>query len=233
MSVHHHHATKNGSSPPPHEDACARAAARFQERWLRIYAVRKLRNDPIYAAAYELFRASPQPLVDLGCGVGLLAFYLRERDFLPPISGLDCDGRKIGRARQAAHGVYQGLEFIEQDATASIAQSGHIVLFDLLHYLPPNEQERLLHRLAARLAPGGILLIRDCPCDGNIRFWLTYLAERFAQHITWNLKATLHFPIREQIFAAFDETKFSRTVAPLWGRSPFNNHLFIFRRREL
>ena len=225
------HATKNGSAARAHEAACARVAARFGERWLRIYAGRKLRSDPIFPAAYELFRASPQPLVDVGCGVGLLPFYLRERNFLPPISGLDCDGRKIERANAVRQGVYRDLQFLKQDVTNPIAQTGNIVLFDLLHYLRPNGQSGLLERLAARVAPGGVLAIRDCPRDGNARFWLTLLAERFAQRTTWNVKAVLHFPTRERIFAAFDETQFTHTVEPLWGRTPFNNHLFIFRRR--
>lgn len=195
-----------------------------------MYARRKLRSDPIYPTAFELLRESRQPLVDVGCGVGLLAFYLRERNFLPPIRGLDSDRRKIERANAVAAGAYRDLDFIEQDVSHSIPPSGNIVLVDLLHYLSPNDQARLLDRLARRVAPGGILIIRDCPRAGNTRFWLTHLAERFAQITTWNMKAALHFPTREKIFAAFPENQFSCTVAPLWGRTPFNNHLFVFRR---
>ena len=206
-------------------------AARFGERWLRIYAGQKLRSDPIFPTAFELFRASSQPLVDVGCGVGLLAFYLRERNFLAPISGFDSDGRKIERANAVAQGVYHDLQFIEQNVCDGIEQTGNIVLFDLLHYLRPDEQTRLLDRLAARVAPGGMLVIRDCPRERNARFWFTQLAEHFAQATTWNIHASLHFPTREEILVAFDEGQFSCSVVPLWGRTPFNNHLFIFRRR--
>jgi len=60
----------------------------------------------IFLIAFELFRSAHQPVVDVGCGVGLLAFYLRERNFLAPISGLDRDGRKITRAQAVARGAY-------------------------------------------------------------------------------------------------------------------------------
>ncbi|MDQ3198192.1 MAG: class I SAM-dependent methyltransferase [Verrucomicrobiota bacterium] len=233
LSVHQTHATKNGSAGAGHEAACARVAARFGERWLRIYALRKLRSDPVFPAAFELFAGSDQPLVDVGCGVGLLAFYLRERNFRPPINGLDTDRRKVERANAVASGVYHDLQFIEQDACDPIAATGNIVLFDLLHYLRPEDQSRLLDRLAPRVAPGGMLVIRDCPRDDNWRYWLTYLGERFAQGTTWNMKAALHFPTREKVFAAFEEDEFSRAVEPLWGRTPFNNHLFIFRRHAV
>ena len=214
-----------------HELACARVAARFRERWLRFYVGKKLRSDPVFPAAFELLRESREPLVDLGCGVGLLAFYLRERNFRPPIIGLDRDGRKIERAKTVARDAYRDLEFLERDVCGPIGQTGNIVLFDLLHYLRPNDQRDLLERLAARVAPGGMLVIRECPRDRNARFWLTLLGERFAQITTWNVRAPLHFPTRENILAAFAPNEFSRTVEPLWGRTPFNNHLFIFRRR--
>ena len=214
-----------------HELACTGVAARFREPWLRIYAAKKLRSDPVFPAAFELLRDSEEPLVDLGCGVGLLAFYLRERNFQAPIIGVDRDGRKIARANAAARGASRGLEFVERDVCHAVPQTGNIVLFDLLHYLLPNDQRELLERLVPSVAPGGMLVVRDCPRDGNARFWLTLLAERFAQTTTWNVKTSLHFPSRETISAAFPPDEFSPTVEPLWGRTPFNNHLFVFRRR--
>jgi 2-polyprenyl-3-methyl-5-hydroxy-6-metoxy-1,4-benzoquinol methylase len=222
---------KNGSSAIAHETACSRVAANFRERWLRTYVGKKLRTDPIFPAAFELLRASRQPLVDIGCGVGLLAFYLRERDFVEPITGFDRDSRKISRARVVAERAYPELSFIEQDIREPIAALGNVVVFDLLHYLSPNEQMALLERFAARVAPDGMLIVRDSPREGNVRFWLTYLAERFAQATTWNMNVELHFPTRDKICAPFDEQDFSWSIRPLWGRTPFNNHLFIFRRR--
>ncbi|HEY1770468.1 MAG TPA: class I SAM-dependent methyltransferase [Chthoniobacterales bacterium] len=223
---------KNRKADAEHERACARVTRGFRERWLRFYAGRKLRSDPIFPAAFALLGETRAPLVDVGCGVGLLAFYLRERGFRQPIFGLDRDRRKIARAREVVgRAGYPDLQFLEQDVTESAVPTGNIVLFDLLHYLAPNEQTRLLESLVARVAPGGLLVIRDCPRDHNVRFWLTHLAERFAQTTTWNLRAPLHFPTREKICAPFSPNEFDSSIEPLWGRTPFNNHLFIFQRR--
>jgi 2-polyprenyl-3-methyl-5-hydroxy-6-metoxy-1,4-benzoquinol methylase len=216
-----------------HGAACTRVASRFPELWLRLYAAKKLRSDPVFPAAFELLRASREPLLDVGCGVGLLGFYLRERGFQPPIAGIDRDGRKIARAQAVAERHYPALEFVEQDAADNLERSGSLALFDVLHYLRPDEQERLLARLVPRIAPGGMLLIRDCPRDENARFWLTYLAERFAQATTWNVRTSLHFPTRAAVAAHFLHNEFEQKIAPLWGDTPFNNHLFIFRRRAI
>jgi SAM-dependent methyltransferase len=216
-----------------HESACARVAAQFSERWLRGYVKSKLRRDPIFPAAYELFRGSDEPIQDIGCGLGLLAFYLRERGCRQPILGLDIDLRKIQRGIGIAS-RYENIDLRSQDIQRPMpAFSGDIALFDVLHYLPPLEQTSLLSRLARGVAPGGLLVIRDCPRDKSLRFWMTFVAERFAQAVSWNLNTPLHFPSRERIAEAFHQNEFTCESRPLWGRSPFNNHLFIFRRRSL
>jgi 2-polyprenyl-3-methyl-5-hydroxy-6-metoxy-1,4-benzoquinol methylase len=214
-----------------HEAACARVAAHFPQHWLRSYVGGKLRRDPIYPAAYDLLRGSAEPILDLGCGVGLLAFYLRERGCRQPVVGLDLDARKIGHGQRIARAHYADIDLRYQDVQQSLPVfSGNVVLFDVLHYLPLGQQTVLLSSLAKRVAPGGLLLIRDCPRDNGPRFWMTYVAEKFAQAISWNLNTSLHFPSRERIDEAFSQDEFERESRPLWGGSPFNNYFFIFRR---
>jgi 2-polyprenyl-3-methyl-5-hydroxy-6-metoxy-1,4-benzoquinol methylase len=215
-----------------HEPACARVAAQFQQLWLRRYVTSKLRRDPIYSTAHELFRGSDQPILDVGCGLGLLGFYLRERGCRQPILGLDLDARKIGQGNRVARACYRDIDLRHQDVLGPLpAFSGNIALFDVLHYLPLAQQTSLLSRLAQSVAPGGLLVIRDCPRDNSARFWMTCVAERFAQLVSWNLSTSFHFPSRERVAEAFDEKEFTRESRPLWGKLPFNNHLFIFRRR--
>ena len=215
-----------------HKPACRRVAALFPQLWLRRYVTSKLRRDPIYPAACELFRGSDEPILDIGCGLGLLAFYLRERGCQQPILGLDLDPRKIGQGSRIATARYRDVDLRLQDVLGPIpAFAGNIALFDVLHYLPLAEQTSLLSHLAKCVAPGGLLVIRDCPRDNSARFWMTCVAEKFAQAISWNLNTSFHFPSRERIAEAFGEREFERESRPLWGKLPFNNQLFIFRRR--
>jgi 2-polyprenyl-3-methyl-5-hydroxy-6-metoxy-1,4-benzoquinol methylase len=214
-----------------HESACARVAAQFPQLWLRGYVGSKLRRDPIYPAACELFSGSDEPILDIGCGLGLLAFYLRERGCRQPILGFDVDARKTRQGRSIAS-RYRDVDLRYQDVQESIpAFSGNIALFDVLHYMPLVAQTSLLSRLAQCVAPGALLVIRDCPRDNGPRFWMTYVAEKFAQAVSWNLNTSFHFPSRERIAEAFNENEFERESRPLWGTLPFNNQLFIFRRR--
>ncbi len=215
-----------------HDQACERVGSLFTSLWLRHYVRSKLRSDPAFLLAYELLRDTKMPIFDLGCGVGLFSFYLRERGLERPITGIDIDTRKVARAQAVVErSKYDRLQFIANDVAPELPSfRGNIVLFDLLHYLAPTQQQSLLKQIAAQIAPGALLLCRDCPRDGSARFRATYAAEVFAQTISWNWRAPLHFPTAESINAAFPADEFSREVRPAWGRTPFNNHLFIFRR---
>jgi SAM-dependent methyltransferase len=210
-----------------HDEACAAVAARFSPRWLPAYAASKLRSDPIFAAAYDLLGTSTEPLLDIGCGIGLLPLYLRERGLRNPITGIDIDDRKVQRAPKVA-----GIEFLALDASSHLPEVfGDVALIDVLHYLEPEAQSQLLREAAARLSANGILLLRDGIADRTIRFRLTLLAERFAQALSWNIGKPLHFPTRESITAAFPRDEFMLDERPMYGRTPFNNWLFIIRRR--
>ncbi len=197
---------------------------------MRRYAASKLRRDPIFSAAAELLRESHAPLLDVGSGIGLLPFYLRESGFTPAIVALEIDPRKVRRARSAANGRYDGIEFIEGDVNDALPKfSGNVALVDVLHYLDPAQQAKFLRAVATRIAPDGMLLIRDAPREKSLRFCLTYLAEIFAKTITWNIRGPIHFPTRESINDSLGN-HFECEERPMWGGSPFNNRLFVFRR---
>jgi 2-polyprenyl-3-methyl-5-hydroxy-6-metoxy-1,4-benzoquinol methylase len=214
-----------------HENACARVATQFAKPWLRGYVRGKLRRDRIYQAAYDLMANSAEPILDVGCGVGLLAFYLRERACRQPVIGLDLDARKIGYGAEIASNRYPDVDLRFHDVGKTVPNfSGNVVLFDVLHYLPPAAQRALLIRLARSVAPGGFLIIRDCPREPRLRYCMTWMAEKLAQAISWNIHSALHFPSRDSIDDAFEAEEFERESRPLWGASPFNNYLFIFRR---
>ena len=52
--------------------------------------------------------------------------------------------------------------------------------------------------------------------------------ETFARGVRWLKAERLNFPRRETIVEAF--RGFESEIVPLWGRTPFNNYLFVFKR---
>jgi len=77
-------------------EVARRVAALYPTRFLRSYVRWKIANDAVYDAVY---RRAQGPIVDIGCGAGVLAAYLRARGCDAPIAGVDHDARKIEVAR--------------------------------------------------------------------------------------------------------------------------------------
>ena len=189
-----------------------------------MYVRAKLATDPVYEAVLEHLRGSDLPVIDVGCGVGILALYLRERGFTAPIMGIDHDARKIAIAQRVA--AMDGISFSVRDARTPIALRGNVVLLDVLHYFTSDDQSAILRNAAAA---GGMILIRDAIRDGSLRYRLTYAQEALARAGGWLKAERLNFPTREAIAESLDG-EFTHDVQPMFGHSPFNNYLFSFKR---
>lgn len=200
-------------------------ASRYPTRFLRSYVKSKLARDPVYEAVLSHVRNSEEPLLDVGCGVGVLEMFLREHGATMPIVGIDSHAKKISIARRLAP---EGVTFDVGDALALPPFRGTIVILDLLHYLTHDEQQATLLQAIDRSS--GLVIVRDAVRDRTMRYRLTVAEETFARVVGWLRVPRLNFPSVEQIVAPFHARGFEVSVAPMWGRTPLNNYLFVFRR---
>lgn len=208
-------------------------AALFPGRWDQNYVVAKLRTDPLYSTLAEHLRHSPLPLLDLGCGLGLLAFFIRAEKIEIPILGLDYDARKIDSARRAATlSNTTDLSFAHHDARRGLPEHlGNVSILDILQFFTPSEQESLLKLAASRVAPGGKLIIRSGVRDASWRFKITVLGDWLAKATFWMKAAPTHYPTVEdfqRILSPFGKVE----ISALWGSTPFNNHLIVLDRAD-
>jgi 2-polyprenyl-3-methyl-5-hydroxy-6-metoxy-1,4-benzoquinol methylase len=181
-------------------------------------------------AAELLQDPAPLPLLDIGCGLGLLGLYLHDAGFRAPVLGIDYDRSKIEAARRAA-GQRADLRFDTADARLGLpAFSGQVCILDILQYFSGAAQESLVREAAARVAPGGLLLIRTGLREDNWRFRLTRAADRFARLAFWMKGSPVAYPGREPLENLLRHCGLEGQVRPLYGRTPFNNYLFAFRR---
>ncbi|MFI4969486.1 MAG: class I SAM-dependent methyltransferase [Lysobacterales bacterium] len=206
-----------------------RIAGHFRWPWHRDYARRKLYFDPAYAAVAAALGDSDEDLLDIGCGLGLLGFYLREHGSRSGYRGVDFDTAKIAEARRIA-GRYEGLVFDDGDANALPTFSGNVAMLDVLHYLDAGDQQRLLGEAAARVAPGAVLIVRNVLRDRGWRFHATVFEERLIYAIRWMRTPARHFPQREEVEAPLRTAGLDVEVRPLWGNTPFNSFVIVARR---
>lgn len=213
----------------------------FAKRWDREYVYWKLRTDPLYpAAASALLEADDGDtrVLDIGCGLGLFALYLREAGFQGPIMGVDYDERKIAWARSRAGGSDRGLRFFQGDVRNALpeefggaADRGHVVILDVLQYLEPSEQESLLAAASSLVAPGACFVIRSGLAEASWRFRITRTADWFAHGCFWMKGRPVHYPDKRGLEALLRARGFEGVMTPLWGKTPFNNYLGIFKKQ--
>ena len=208
-----------------------RIAKSFDSKWQRHYVASKLRTDPVYQAITPLLAESPLPVLDIGCGLGLLALHLRASGVTAPILGVDYDAPKIASAKKVAVKLgVTDVEFRASDVQGGLPDhEGNVCLLDVLQFLTPEDQRALLTEAARRVPAGGLFIIRSGLRDESLRFKITVAGDLLAKATFWMKAAPTHYPVGEdftRILSPFGKVE----IKPLWGNTPFNNHLITLRR---
>lgn len=207
-------------------------------RWLQGYVRGKLSTDPAYDAVLAELRGQPSDgpgltILDIGCGLGLLSFYLCEWGFQGAILGIDLDAAKIHKASEIARLHYKGLDFQVLDARDAAGCFSTIVALDVLHYLDDAAQRDFLAWMAVSVRPGGKVVLRNAPRDVSLRYYITFLEEIFVRLGGWIPGNVINFPTIQEVEKPFRDSGFDVRTTPLWGKTPFNSYLFVFTRPEI
>jgi len=163
----------------------ARAPYRRCGRIAYEFARGKLAGDPAYRAILErgLLQGRRQVL-DLGCGLGLLAAMLRAAErcsregrwpvnWPTPPCGLSIRGIELraGTVERARRALGSAAEIIQGDIrVADLGAADAVVILDVLHYIEAGSQRALLDRVHHALRPAGLLLLRVGDAAGGLRF---------------------------------------------------------------
>jgi len=207
----------------------------------------KLRHDPVY---FALLARGDLPatgrLLDLGCGRGILLSLLSgARDQAargvypeswpaPPV-GLSLHGiegrAKIARAARLAlreEATIEGGDLCQ----APLPPAEAVYLLDVLHYLPKDEQERLLDRVVAAMPrEGGLLVVREADAAGGAAFARTRAAERLCAWARGHFRQRFHFRSAAEWQAILEACGLAVTLVPASDGTPYANVLLEGRLR--
>jgi len=160
---------------------------------------------------------------DIGCGYGFMTYFLSlsapERTFV----SMDYDGQKIAVANNCQAKNDQ-INFIHADITEQpFEKSDVFIIADVLHYLLPAQQFKILDKCVENLEENGFIILRDGDADLQERHKGTKLTEIFSTNSGFNkTQNKLHFLSGKQIkewanaknlnLQLIDETKFTSNV---------------------
>ena len=207
-------------------------ASRLGNRYSYYYARGKLGSDPLYPGIADALQGTDAPLLDLGCGLGLLAHTLRAAGIAVPYRGVDVDARKVAKARDAA--VRAGLRDVGFDAVDLSREgprhAGSVAILDVLQYLAPDAQDATLDAAIAMLVPGARLVIRTGLDDGGPRARFTHFADVVGRLSGWMHSAPRRYPRAEALRAKLEGAGLQVDFVSLRGNTPFNNWRVIAER---
>jgi SAM-dependent methyltransferase len=172
-------------------------------------------------------------ITDIGCGYGFMDYMLMFLSHGRKITGIDYDEEKIDVARNCP-GKNERIGFICGDVMmVDIPESDAFVISDVLHYMPEEEQEKLILKAIERLKPGGTLMIRDADRELTGEHRRTRLSEFFSTRIGFNRTITgdkkLYFTSGKRIRKILEDNGMEPSV--LKESRKTSNIIFVARKK--
>lgn len=204
----------------------------FGNRYDYYYVRTKLRTDPLYPGALAALRGTRAPLLDMGCGLGLLAHALRSDEQTLPYRGVDNDAAKIARAGRAAErcGLLDARFERVDLARETPEHRGSVAMLDVLQYLDADAQRAALLSAASMLSEDAALVIRTPIADDSGRARASRITDRLANWIGWMQFRPRAYPTLDGLRAILETAGLRVETRPLYGDTPFNNWLIVARR---
>lgn len=150
----------------------------------RLHVLGRWRSCPFPALEARVPRTGR--VLDVGCGFGLFSAYLGLSSPGRQVHGVDVDPRKIDLAVQAASRVVPGRAHLSYEVSQGELPSGPfdaVTVVDVLYLLGPDASADLLDQAVRRLAPGGMLLVKEIDRHPAWKYKLSRLQELLATRV--------------------------------------------------
>jgi SAM-dependent methyltransferase len=196
----------------------------------RLHMIVRWRVCPLIAIAAHV--PAQGLIVDLGCGHGLFAQLLARESAARTVIGVDLDARKIAVADQLA---LPNLRFVTGDAaTIDLPSAQAVTIIDVMYLVSYQAQERLLAACAERLAPGGLIVLKDMAERPRWKVWSNWLEETLAVRVlritASDESGRFYFRTRAEWQALFARLGFAVETIPM-DRGYYHPHVVFVARK--
>ena len=226
-----------------------RAAERYRQagRAAYYFARGKLSGDPVFAALLRDGRVNDASrVVDVGCGLGILAAWLASAEVCesrstsewpqswppPPknwtLRGFDLRTRAIAAGQRALSDLGDRVSLSVGDARdIALPACDVMVMLDVLHYMDHDAQQALLRSAHQMLAPGGTVLLRVGDITSNWRSRYTLMVDWWVTILRDKRWPRLHCRALAEWRSLLESIGYAVVAQPMSEGTPFANVLLI------
>lgn len=129
----------------------------YDARWAKLAAAGKSVHGEADLVANLLRESRDTRVLDAGCGTGRVAIELAKRGF--SVVGVDSDAAMLASARAKAPEMqWLHADLVEMDIHAGESFDVVVAAGNVMIFLASGTERAVVSQLAARLAPGGLLV---------------------------------------------------------------------------
>jgi SAM-dependent methyltransferase len=236
--------TRGRDADPAFADLVRRASDRYLASGITAweFARGKMRGDPLYRMVLAGgVLPSGGTLVDVGCGQGLMLALLVEAarggataaptsrvPGFDTLIGIELRPRIAALARRALGSEATIIEGDVRDHTPGGCRA--VLFFDVLHLMPPADQESLLFALEKALASDGVMVVREADAGAGRMFTAVRWGNRLKALAVGRWSQTFHFRSHPEWTALFEAAGFDVAANDASAGTPFGNVLYVLTR---
>ena len=168
-------------------------------------------------------------VIDVGCGFGLFALHFAMQYPGLRIQGFDLSERRVQMARRAARRLgVENVDFQVADAVSFQFRSpiAAAYMLDLIHHIPQPSVRPLIDAIAAKMGPGGRLLVKDIERSPSYKLGFTWVLDKVMDY-----KAPVRYWAPEEIQPLLERAGFVVHRHRMIDYLPYPHILYVSTRR--
>jgi len=170
------------STESTNREIVRRVVNAYDNRIVRAYCtIRFIILHQRFLDEIEQYLPETGTVLDVGCGFGLFSLYYASTHPNLNFVGLDLNPRRIEMAQKAARRLKLDNVQYELGDARSFSYSGKIhgaYMLDLIHHIPVESVESLIHAIADRLVPQGRMIIKDIEPSPFCKMAFTWVLDK-------------------------------------------------------
>ncbi len=172
------------------------------------------------------------PVLDLGCGQGLVALALAMAAPGRQVVGIEREARKVSAARMAGEGLanlsFRAGDIFELDDEGRFDA---VLLVDVLYLWEEPHKRRILRTAHRALRKGGLLLVQEVVTRPRLKYAVALLQEWLALRVLRTTSSGgVNYVSREENESLLRSCGFEVESVPFHRRVPYAHFLFRCRK---